>query len=83
MTHKKFDDIVRAVQQCAGTYENADDVSVFRTLSLTLRLGHSHLKCLGLGIKAENGEIVKDENGFKELFSVKWTDGISSPALTS
>ena len=75
LTHKKFDDIVIAVQQCVGTYENADDVSVFRTLSLALRLGHSLLKCSqikkGLGIRAENDEMVKDENGFKKLFCVE------------
>ena len=82
-----FDDIVIAVQQCAGTYENAENVSVFQTFSLALRMGHSPLKCSqikkGLGIRAENDKMEKDENGFKQLFSVEWTDRISSPALTN
>ena len=87
ITAGSFDDIIEAVQVCAGSKENVDDVSVFTIPSLALRLGHSLLKCAqikkGVGIRKDDDKTVKDAKAFEDLYAVEWNDRVSAAALAS
>ena len=83
----RFDAVVNAVRKISGYKMNKEDIFVFETPSLAIRLGHHIIKCAeikrGRCIRDGSDIILKQTANFIDLYHIEWTDRMSSVALAS
>ena len=87
ITGAGFDTVCEGVRGLCGHSENEQNIKVFETPSLALRLGHSLSKLAtlkrGMAIRAHDKETKKDADVFIQLYEEEWEDEISSTALAT
>ncbi|WAR04475.1 hypothetical protein MAR_019844 [Mya arenaria] len=84
---KNFDNVVEAVKELAGMYENQENVIQFEKPGLALRLGHNLIKAadikFGMSMRNDDDMGANQAETFSKLYRKEWTDLISSVALAS
>lgn len=84
---KKYDNVLAAVHQLAGLYENEENVNRFEKPGLALRLGHNLVKAadikFGMSLRSEDTVGLRESETFLKLIKSEFKDSVTSVALAT